>query len=423
MTVGLMKPNFWRCCDWRRPATEFAPREARAACPMCLPRPRVPPSGQIRSRAVSSRSNAKNWASFGFNRPSLKPKMGEDTTFWLDGKSARLVFPHRRLGEPKRSPMSQMEAGARKRPKLNPLDSDPQLRVNASVANALRQGKQKSVIPAAPRLNVVKALHHANLTYQKAATFMFACMLAAVETLFPDLPREQRASLASLLSPSKTMLHEDAQVAAEVLKLEAKNDARHSSQLCICYDEGRTKKKDAVSARLIWAGAEGEAATLPLGMNWTGKSHEEVADTIEGMAQEDWANIATSAYRLPIQVTDGAAEGMQPFGWSEFGVRLRLICDAHRINTTSKLFEEGFGSQSRTHKSVFNLAFDAINAIRSVMGVRVFFEHVANMVRDVLNVGPDYVIDIDWLMAAFDVPGLPHETRWMRCALRVAGPP
>lgn len=171
-------------------------------------------------------------------------------------------------------------------------------------------------------------MHHANLTYQKAAGFIFACMLAAVETLFPDLSLEQRASLATLLTPGKTLLHKESQIAAEVLKLEAKDDARESSQLCICYDEGRTKRKDAVSARLIWVVTDGVAASLPLGMNWTGKTYDEVTNTVKEMAREDWGDIATSKFRVPIQVTDGAAEGMAPFAWS--GARKVLTsCPCH----------------------------------------------------------------------------------------------
>ena len=127
------------------------------------------------------------------------------------------------------------------------------------------------------------------------------------------------------------------------------------------------------------------------------------------MGKKVISDIGTFAFRVPIEVVDGAAMGFRPFG-VEYGVRFIVRCAMHCQNTIAGYIQHGLGEQTKKDKSIYQLAFDAINLIRCALGIDEFFSHLANLLKER---NPGLHVDVEELKRVFSVPFLPHETRWM----------
>ena len=296
-------------------------------------------------------------------------------------------------------------SGARRRAGRNLDGSGPSL--SPRVAAVLRDEKKNCVLTDQQRYPIVTEMLNVGIPARAACSFAFVCMQAALEWACDDLSEDDAVRLAQALTPSSTSLYRDTRTAAEVRKINVA--AESDGQFAVLHDEGKHASGSSIAARFVYALLGGGSSSVPLGQQKSQKGHEAQTKTLWVMGKKVISDIGTFAFRVPIEVVDGAAMGFRPFG-VEYGVRFIVRCAMHCQNTIAGYIQHGLGEQTKKDKSIYQLAFDAINLIRCALGIDEFFSHLANLLKER---NPGLHVDVEELKRVFSVPFLPHETRWM----------
>ena len=278
--------------------------------------------------------------------------------------------------------------------------------VSASAAAAVLRDEKKNCVLTDQQRSIVTEMLNAGIPAAlRAPSHLCAC--AALEWACDDLSEDDAVRLAQALTPSSTSLYRDTRTAAEVRKINVA--AESDGQFAVLHDEGKHASGSSIAARFVYALLGGGSSSVPLGQQKSQKGHEAQTKTLWVMGKKVISDIGTFAFRVPIEVVDGAAMGFRPFG-VEYGVRFIVRCAMHCQNTIAGYIQHGLGEQTKKDKSIYQLAFDAINLIRCALGIDEFFSHLANLLKER---NPGLHVDVEELKRVFSVPFLPHETRWM----------